>query len=963
MKLSRRFFTTFASISVLSWASNPAQAILFSGGSGSGGGGAGQITTLTLSNSGSSTETPTWSKIFGLGFPDSDVTGCPLFGGNPTYPQFKSGSNVIAYSMSVNPTYWASGRLKHATFVLLFNGIVSIPASSTASISVNQTNNTSKPSASSRSLSDFNTADLKHTVTLMDGGTGTYTSSLNTGITDANSDNYVWLDGAAGKMWRIREDYRSGGTAHGALQGYHYVMSMQDGSGNFGGIQYQFCCSVPGADITSTLRKFYSFSSAQLLSGASVIRDNVTSGRTNAYNFTWNGSGSPSLWNVSSGVLESYQIVRLTTTGTLPGNLSTGTSYWIGTPNTNYYSPPYSAYQLYVDLAGGGFVTGSSSGSGTHTMTAYPWVTCYGRIFACGTTGEWDYIQGGGSVAPLSGTVMSNCQIKFDNLYWRGTKLIPSYDFSPTVTTGTSTPFYINTNCGLTIAPDAGGIDEHIGIMPTPFVRHIYTQSLTDERNVRAIGLCQGQIGSNIRLTSNGFKLGCYNNGHNGSGSTYSGMPAPAPTTRWDGAIAESNAYQPVNTTSCNNVTGQTYFDGSHRTQSNYYPALITGQPEYFDMLIEVGNAPVLGGFVNGITNTRIDSTQYGPKGTNSDGSNYGSRNVTTSGTTRYGIWCMGSSPRQDAWHFAMTGMCAGLIPQNHPECAGYWQYFNDIVIDNVAFLNAVIALSPNSYTTANKLFWPSGGYQYFSPWQTVGYVCQALSMVQGHGVTDCSTVLTNLTAWMAHVVNTFGLLPISIEAYLCRSAYDAPSGGFVGAGPLISNDNQFGLEMNFGPGTGPLTWANGSANFTIDVTRIPGIYIPAVGDRITFTNDLPSTTFSPTPSAFNQYQQYFIVSVSGSAGVYTVQLSATSGGSAITNTNSSSTGIEFWVQTASPNNNLASNSVTDYPTMITRSMMMAKSRGITVDSTMLTNLLAAIPASSNSGFASTPTYCFGQTA
>ena len=106
MEIIRRNLLAAAMLGALAWAADPAKAMLFSGATPAGGGSL--ITTLTMSNTSGASETPMWSKVFGLGFPDSDATGCPLVGGQPTYPQFKVGSTVLGYSMSKAPTFHPS---------------------------------------------------------------------------------------------------------------------------------------------------------------------------------------------------------------------------------------------------------------------------------------------------------------------------------------------------------------------------------------------------------------------------------------------------------------------------------------------------------------------------------------------------------------------------------------------------------------------------------------------------------------------------------------------------------------------------------------------------------------------------------------------------------------------------------------------------------------------------------------
>ncbi len=913
----------------------------------------GQITSITLSNTSGASETPMWSKFFGHPFADSDVTGCQLSGGNPTYPVFKVSGVIVPYSMSTTPTYWPSGRLKHALFFLLLGGNYTIANNGTLSVTVNQSGTTSLPTASSRATSDFTAADLKTIATQLDGpNAGTsYTASLNTAITDALSDNYVVADGPAGKMWRLRGNYKNAGTPEGMQTTYFYVASMQNAGAAFGGIRVQPCTATPWGDATSSLRKTRTFSAMTWQTGSTVIRDNVTAGRSNSGTFTWAGSGDAISVNTSSASYESWTPVRFTTTGTLPTGLALNTTYYVYTGA--YYTPPYTKFSVYSTLLDvNSYVVMSSAGSGTHTYTIYPSLTCYGRIFHCGTTGDWDYVQGGGAVAGISTYVDTAVQVKWDMTYARSTLCIPAYDYNAPVTAGSATPFYINTTCGLTNTPDAGGIDEHIGILPTPMVRHIYTNSLTDERNVRAIGLAGGQVNSCVRQISTGFRIPCWNNGHNGSGTPYTGMGTLLINGRFTGA-GNSNIFQQNSAADYYNLTGQVAGESSHRVAYNWYPYLLFGTPEYLDMMIETANcAPGYGYIGGGLTNTRIDATQYAPSGTAAgDGSNQGSRNITTSGVSRYCIFQLTDSQRQDAWGLRDTGICAGLIPQSFPECPAYSTYFNDIINDNAAFVQAVIALSPNSYTTTNGLFAPSNSLYIGDVWQAA-YWIEAAAMVYGYTQNSAWLASINtMNTWMAHCINTFGLNVISKEEWLLRTNYS-----HSGCGPLISSDSQFAVVIN----DAHVTWSNGSTSFAFSNSGIP--YVPTVGDQLYFTSpDPPSESSTPIPAAVTAFTGYFIKTVSGVSPNYTLTLSATLGGSAITNSDAGAGGILCWINNKTPLNSLDFNGVSDYPSVTYRSMLLSKSRGATIDATAQTAMAGACPATSSYG--SVPTYCFNATA
>lgn len=956
--ISRRFFfralagglTTATFASSLIWSSYPADGRPH-GGIASGAA-ANQITTLALNNA-SATETPMWSKMFGHCFSDSDVTGCPLSGGNPTYPAFKIGATTYPYTMS-EPTYWPSGRIKHAAFILLLGGL-SIPGSTSAALNVVQ-GGTSKPAASSRSLSDLTTADMKHVVTFMDGAAvGTYTASLNTGISDNFSDNITVGDGAAGKIVRVRADYKDGSNiAEGMTTNYFYVFIGQDNSGNFGGIKVQSCVATPWGDATPGLRCWKSFSTATFQTGATVIRDNVTSGRSNTGTCT---RISGSTMSCAAAPLESWTAVRFSSTGTLPVPLDPNTTYFLYC-GTNYVASE-TAFQIYTQSGNttSNQVTMTTAGTGVHTYTVYPWITCYGRLFLCGTTGEWDFVKGGGSVTGVSTYVDTNVQVRWNKTYASSTLVVPAYDLNAPVTAGSATPFYINTNCGLTNEPDAGGIDEHIGLLPTPMVRHIYTQSLIDERNVRAMGLAGGQINQCIRQIANGFHTSSWNRGHNGTNATYAGMGTNYYQNRFGNSSGQTNIFQPLNVQSFQNLTGQFSGESSHRTAYNWYPYILTGQPEYLDMLIETANCAPMSAYNGGSgpTTTTINTTLYAPAGTPAiNGSSSGSRNVTTSGTTRYAIFSLTASQRQDAWQWRDTGICAGIIPQAFPECPAYFTYYNDLINDNAGFIIDCIALAPTTYAATNGLFWPQGSVYFYDPWQAAYWV-SAASMV--YGLTKNANILTVINAlnkWLGHTVNKLGVIAIGMEEILCRQGF-----GSGGCAALIDNDDAIGLCFN-GANT---TWSStvNPTQFTLSVSTASGPYpyTPAIGDQLYFTTpDPPSQNTDPIPAALTAFQGYYIVSVAGTTPNFTVELSATPGGAPIVNTDSSTSAIIVWPNNKTPVTGVGGgNSVTDYPSVIYRSMLLSKSRGATMDPTAEA-LMAAIPPAVSS-YGATPTYCF----
>lgn len=956
MEMLRRTFLSSGLVGALAWASYPANAILFSGGA-LGGGGSAIIRTMSMNNTSGSSETPMWSPFMGIDFTDSDTTGCPLSGGMATYPVFKVGSTVIPYSMS-NPAYHPSGRLRHAMFFLVYGTALTVANNATGSVTVNQSSNTSLPSASSRSLSDFSGANLQILMTELDGPSpGNYVANLLTGITDNLSYNYVWADGPAGKVWAIASQAKNGSTPEGNLWCIWYVASMQDAAGNFGGIRFLGSVTIPIADAASTTLAFRSFSALTLQNGATVLRDlTTTTNRPQTATCQWSGSGLPQNLDIANNYIETNLAFRVSMVGgigTLPGGISASQTYFCY--QGNYFTPPYSNIQVNTATGGNSYITMTSPASGgTMQITLLPALWPFGRIHTADQSGRWDYIQAGGSVVGLSGLKDTNLQVKRDMSYSMKTLTIPPYDLAATVNSGSQTPFYINGNCGLTTFPGAGGIDGHIGMLPVPEICHIYNQLLTDEYNVRAIGLAGGQSNGCVRPASNGYRLVSWNNGTNGGGTQYSQMGTLQWTNNMGGSFGTTTVYRCNQTSDYFNGIGQSVGEATHQTQYAFYAYWLTGEPQFCDIMMEFANGAIGGPYCgSGPTNTRISTIRYQPTGDATlDGSAQGSRNVVSNSVTYYGPGgqALTQAARQDAWYNRNIAFAWSVMPKSHPQCAAYWTYFGDVLRDIFAWVVSVIAQAPTTYASTNGLFNP--GQDYIMQVWMASYWLEAVSHYYGMSAdSNAIATMNKIITWHQHVYNTFGANAISCEEWLVRQSENPTGGGSAGGGPIIANDANFGTYLD-----GAVTnWSSGTANFTY--TAGDNAYVPFLNDTWFFTApSVNSNQQTPIPGAFTAFTPYYVVFVSGS-GPYTIQLSATKGGSAITNSDNITNTIDIFVQAATPFATLDANGPTDYPSVTYRSILYAKSRGATTDPTTLASMASVTPT--NSSYSNAPNFCF----
>lgn len=920
--------------------------LLHRGGVASGGVTPGLLTTMTLANATGANDTPMWSKIFGHPFVDLDL---PLSGGLPTYPIFKIGATVVPYSCSIKPTLHPSGCIRHMSFVLLLGGNFTIPANGTLTVSIYSGG--AAPAASSRNQSDFTPADLKQLATILDNdttGLGTYTASLNAGITAAMAGNYAWMDGAAGKMWFIQADYFNGATPEGNLTSGWYVMSMQDASGNFGGILCQSFASLPWQDSTPSTKLWKSFTTFQFKSGGSVVRD-MTTQRTNTQTIAWSGSGPN--FNTVGNIIETGQLIRLTSSsgpGNLPAGFSDNTSYFVFTGD-RYTS---FANKMLVGTSSAGIITEQSAitpttaGTGTITATAYLYMTYYAKQFFCGTNAEYDFVQGGGSVSSVT---VSRSQM--NNVYWMATLTIPKYDLTiGTPTSSASSSYYVNSSGPWSHSTNATSEREELGVLPSPYARHIYTQAAIDELAVRVGSIVQCNMPVNVRTKSNGCLIP-YNNGPGGSG-TYPGMVTPQPLARWGGASTLSTtAYLPNSST----VLRATFdsFAGDHRTGFAYYAYVLTGQPEYLDMLLEIANASIGFQLAPGTTTTVINTSTYAPLGV---GANASSRIVTTGSITRWGIVMQTTTQRDSAWNIRDMGCASEISPNPHPQCAGMVPYLKDVVADNAAFMVDIINLAPTTYAATTKLFYVTTGIYFNDVWMQ-SYMIQAVSLFLGmSGSANWKTFVNGLNTFWSHYANTFGAFATGAEEILIRA-------GGGNSDPIATSDAGIGFVAP------QVTW-NGTADFTMVIPTAGGgvAFTPFVGDIINFsTPDPPSVAPStPLPAAFNAFTPYYVSSVTFVSGItWTIQLTLTPGGigPAIPNTDSSTHLTTIWYQLQKANqpanDSRSGTSNTGYLTNLYRSVLLSTNRGCSFDSAALAAIGSSNRQPANSSFLPDPKFCF----
>lgn len=859
-KMSARFphkLTFFALLVSVILAADPALAKMFIGGQAQQSPG-NLLTTMTLVNtSGSMQATNFITDIFGHPFKKGDIpNGCS--GGAPQFQLTSSGTNV-PFSEGLAPLCWNDGSLKWAPFMLR----VPTTIAGSGSLTINILSGGTTPSASSRSLSDFAASgtDLHVDVTGLTGTTGfgnlsgVWVSNLNQGIGASHTDDYHYMGGQAGDVWRVRASFRQSGADHGQLEAYWYVQALQDNSGALYGLRTLERITQPWYNLDTPTKNWRGFSAMTINNGASLIRDEFAANFGTGRNFTWT---SGSTLNSTANTLTDGLLLGLTTTGSLPTGLNTSTPYFT-------YQPAANTFTVATNSVGAGVVSPSGACSGTCTATPYPFVTQFGSLFPQDSTGKPDYVQGAGSSAS-DNTV----RIQFNQTYWRSTRMVPPYLLG-TVTPGAQTSYSFSLQGHTPVSVGLGGTGERddIGVINAWSAGHFYTQDAGSTQTVRTVALVGGQLPINLKNTST-FTGPVVNNGPTGNGTTYSGLPAVNINWRWRAVPGQGSQTVGFTQPSDTNVYVQ-LFDAAtmdHMAEFEYYATLVFGEPQFYDMALEWGSYAIgvsvgptgLSAIVNAQTNAM---TGIGNNGG-------GARDAIINGTHYYGAaMSVGSGLREEAWTLRDMGLACALASTYGANAANWKTYLCDNVTASYGAYNTYTAMLPAYAQSAGFFYEPGSFGGYSAPWE-VGYHLMTDNLIYGTteiaGALTFSSYLTKFSTW---VDQNFGVYMVGCYYCLVRTGLTATPTGNTNSNPYLPDTTLFGG----GNTTFEVTWSNSTSAFTLDATGRPHGYAPRNDDQVNFS------TVGAIPGGLTAFTQYFMVNSSGS----TFQVSATVGGSPIT--------------------------------------------------------------------------------
>lgn len=526
------------------------------------------------------------------------------------------------------------------------------------------------------------------------------------------------------------------------------------------------------------------------------------------------------------------------------------------------------------------------------------------------------------------------------------------------------TNYFIGTGGPVQRYFETSGERVDIGPFPSWHVRHLFTQAQVDETNVRVTGLVGGHLSINIRTkatdaASPAGTIICNNNGHNGSGSTYTGMAAPQPLVQWNSDSLSTVGFTGPSPSAIS-TTGWNTVDFSHLPNFAEYPYLITGEPQFMELVQELANyAPITFGNQNYPAVGVINTSEYQPDPASG-------KHVSVNGNSRWGIVLGDGYNRIAAWAFRNM-VSALLLPTTAYDGSNTPQYFADMVADNAGFTADVIALSPTSYASTNGLWWCNGpsSVNFVDPWQqsygifefAKGYlIAKNHSLLSsGSAASELATAGEGVMQWWSHTINTFGVW----------NAFAEQQGMYQGERPTSALAVSDTLVF---PGNTDIAWTSGSANFVINSAANAGgsggNMIISQGDKLEFVG--PALVASvhpnyPTPAQYAKYKAWYVQNVPVNVGtdLWQVQLvpNADLSGTPVVNTDSSTitNGIYvYYTPVNSPSTGTATAfSGTGYLQNFFASSSYAQAVGFTMDPTAYGTLAtrqAAIPTGTASG-------------
>jgi hypothetical protein len=683
-----------------------------------GGGGSGvTIDTLTFNNtSGSVQAANTPTEIGGLVFKQGDVP-------SGTYPAIETSTGTPVPASFWDQTYWPDGSWKRCAYLAI--PPFSIPGNS--SVTANLKNGGTQPAVNSRSLSDVNAStgkDLKVVLSGFENLAGTWTSALNTGISD-NDRVYLEVDRGVVKGWRIEQEFRDASSNHAHLTCRHYVFAVNDVNNALHGIYWLPQVMQPNYNTASPLRRAFDMT---VQNGASVLND-----YQNVKTFTY--SGTPNRITCTAHNFLNGELARVTTTGTLPGGGLT-TSLVVAVKVIDANTLQLHTNSTETDTGDtSAIVTINSAGSGTHTIRRVIGVDQYGGFYGAQTDGKPQFIAGTGS--------RTTTRVMQTRAYMLLTGLFMPIDTAVTPSADSVITYTPNTCGGLRRHTGASGPHPQIAAQPEWTTRHFLLRTTNDDQIVRVNGLATGHLAVWIRDQTT-RQPPVYNN------KSYSGLPATNNSMRY-----AHPAYGP-NSGVNNPPSTYLFFSGfgnDHLCHGPSYAYLTLGAPWFRDIIQQYGIMPPL---------TRDQSE----------------RQKTIGGTTYWAHMFLDPyQARSDAWGTREMGVAAALLPANSNDGSAVYQYVRDLANDSVAMFIAHRNAQGAGYRDGGLYEVGDAGDGLGSPWMSVGFFGMASAMIDGMmgGVGNWRTLAQHWANFYTSLRANGGMYHINAYRYAARNESGQP--------------------------------------------------------------------------------------------------------------------------------------------------------------------------------------------
>lgn len=482
----------------------------------------------------------------------------------------------------------------------------------------------------------------------------------------------------------------------------------------------------------------------------------------------------------------------------------------------------------------------------------------YTGFFTAGLSGEYDYVQGGGTDA-------TDCTIQVleDMNYLMKTRLVLPNDPTQTLAPSPTSVYRPYGNAGMARAMQSGGNRDDIAVMPSFDIRHMLRQSKADEQNVRVAALAMAglrfvymkkstkSIIPALDIKPSYAKLGVTNNSwrywpSNGPNETV-GIQSIEPSTNpslW------SSEYEP-----------------SHKPSPTYYAYLTTGEPQFLDTLLTHAASTIFnseGGSKKPRVTHPITRTTLMMDGT------YGRRDIIMNGVTyKGGGWFFdGGQTRIMAWGSRDIAMGAAMAPDVCPYGSGIKEYLNDAI--NGMYVGI------NTYNELVGPEWEDGGIldfdvNYADPW-CHGYM--SLSMCFQYEILRHPEILKMRRRQARYWKYTHEAIDLPLSYNYITYIYDENG---------VRVNNPSGMMYSVGQAT--MAFDTGTNRYTLSDTH--GAWQLRNGDVVAFDDGFST---GGRPFAYVNRRLMYVVNASG----FTGQLSYSPGGVPITVTSSVNVQVPF---------------------------------------------------------------------